>query len=337
MALDLSTEYLGLRLSHPLVPGAGPLSEDLDLVRRLVDAGAPAIVMSSLFEEQLVREQTATWRQTQVHANLSGEATSFFPDHGIPALGPEAYLDRVRRLKAAVRVPVIASLNGTSAGGWLECGRRIEEAGADALELNVYAVPDDPREDAAAIEERTLAMVAALKSALRIPLAVKLSPFYTSMAAFARRLDEAGADGLVLFNRVFQPEFDLEELEVRPALSLSTPAELPLRLRWIGLLSGRVRASLAVTGGVHGVEDAVRAIMAGAHAVQVVSALLLHGPEHLAELRAGLEAWLAEHEYASLAQARGSLSAQSCPDPEAYGRGNYMLSLKSWRLPPGWR
>jgi dihydroorotate dehydrogenase (fumarate) len=335
--MDLSTEYLGLRLPHPLVPGAGPLSEDLDLVRRLEDAGAPAIVMSSLFEEQLVREQAAAWRQSDVNAHLSGEAASFFPDHAIPALGPEAYLDRIRRLKQAVRVPVIASLNGSSDGGWLACAKQIEEAGADALELNVYAVPVDPREDGAAIEERTLAMVRALKSELEIPLAVKLSPFYTAMAAFARRLDEAGADGLVLFNRVYQPEFDLDELEVRPALVLSNPSELPLRLRWVGLLSGRVRASLAVTGGVHDVLDVVRAVMAGAHAVQVVSALLMHGPEHLARLRMELAHWLEEHEYASLAQARGSLSAASCPDPEAYGRANYMLSLKSWRMPEGWR
>ncbi|HZM01183.1 MAG TPA: dihydroorotate dehydrogenase-like protein [Planctomycetota bacterium] len=335
--MDLSTDYLGLHLEHPLIPGAGPLSEDLDLVRRLEDAGAPAIVMSSLFEEQFVREQTATWRQTDRVGHITGEATSFFPEHGIPALGPEAYLERIARLKAAVRVPVIASLNGTTDGGWLECARRIEQAGADALELNVYALPDDPRQDAAAIEARTLSMVATLRGALTIPLAVKLSPFYTALADVARRLDEAGADGLVLFNRVYQPEFDLEELEVRPALQLSNPSELPLRLRWIGLLSGRVRASLAVTGGVHGVLDVVRAVAAGAHAVQVVSALLMHGPEHLARLRMELAHWLEEHEYASLAQARGSLSAANCPDPEAYGRANYMLSLKSWRLPPGWR
>jgi dihydroorotate dehydrogenase (fumarate) len=335
--MDLSTDYLGLRLPHPLVPGAGPLSEDLDLVRRLEDAGAPAIVMSSLFEEQLVREQTATWRQTSVHANLSGEAATFFPDHAIPAMGPEPYLDRIQALKRAVRVPVIASLNGVTDGGWLACARSIEQAGADALELNVFAVPQDPHEDAGSIEERTLAMVRALKRELRIPLAVKLSPFYTSMACMARRLDEAGADGLVLFNRVFQPDFDLEELEVKPGLQLSTPAELPLRLRWVGLISGRVRASLAVTGGVHAVEDVLRAVMAGAHVVQLVSALLVHGPDHLARLRTELSHWLEEHEYASLAQARGSLSAQSCPDPEAYGRANYMLSLKSWRLPAGWR
>ena len=335
--MDLSTEYLGLRLAHPLIPGAGPLSEDLDAVRRLEDAGAPAIVMSSLFEEQIVREQTATWRQTDVNSNLSGEAATFFPGHAIPAMGPEPYLERIQALKRAVRMPVIASLNGTTEGGWLSCARSIEAAGADALELNVFAVPQDPQEDAAAIEERTLAMVRALKAGLRIPLAVKLSPFYTSMASMARRLDEAGADGLVLFNRVFQPELDLEELEVKPGLQLSTPAELPLRLRWVGLLSGRVRASLAVTGGVHGAEDALRAVMAGAHAVQLVSALLMNGPEHLARLRDELARWLEEHEYASLAQARGSLSAASCPDPDAYGRANYMLSLKSWRLPAGWR
>jgi len=335
--MDLSTDYLGLRLSHPLIPGAGPLSEDLDLVRRLEDAGAPAIVMSSLFEEQFVREQTATWRQTNLFGNFSGEASSFFPEHAIPALGPEAYLDRIARLKRAVRVPVIASLNGTTDGGWLDCARRIEQAGADALELNVYALPHDPRQDAAAIEARTLSMVTTLRRELTIPLAVKLSPFYTALADVARRLDEAGVDGLVLFNRVYQPDFDLEELEVRPALQLSNPSELPLRLRWIGLLSGQVRASLAVTGGVHGVHDVVRSVMAGAHAVQVVSALLINGPGHLERLRMELAHWLEEHEDASLAQARGSLSAASCPDPEAYGRANYMLSLKSWRLPPGWR
>ncbi len=334
--MDLTTTWLGLKLAHPILPGASPLSEDLDTARALEDAGAPAIVMSSLFEEQLTQEQTSAFRQMDRHSHLSGEARSFFPEHSIPDLGPQEYLERIARLKAALGVPVIASLNGSTPGGWLDCARLIQQAGADALELNVYTLNADPECDAAASEARTLEMVSAVRAAVSLPIAVKLSPFYTAFANFARRLDDAGVDGLVIFNRLFQPEIDLEELQVRRQLHLSDSSELPLRLRWLALLSGEVRASLAVAGGVHTVEDAVRSVMAGAHAVQTVSSLLLRGPAHLTTLRDGLARWLSEHEYDSLRQAQGSLGARRCPDPDAYGRANYMLMLRSWRKPPGW-
>jgi dihydroorotate dehydrogenase (fumarate) len=328
--MDLTTSYLGFKLPHPLMPGASPLVDDLDTVKRLEDAGAAAIVMHSLFEEQIAREQVATFVHTERHGYSFGEALTYFPSPEKFALGPEEYLDQVRRIKGAVRVPVIASLNGSTLGGWLGYAREIEQAGADALELNVYALAGDPAEDAAAIEDRTVRMVQAVKRSVKIPVAVKLSPFYTSLAHFARRLDEAGVDGLVLFNRFYQPDVDPEGLNVERRLRLSDPSELPLRLRWLAILSGRLRASLAATGGVHSSLDALKAVMTGAHAVQVVSALLRHGPGHLRVLRQELSAWLEEHEYDSLRQAQGSLNLLACPDPGVYERANYMLLLQSW-------
>jgi dihydroorotate dehydrogenase (fumarate) len=329
--MDLSTTYLGFELPHPLIPGAGPMADDLDTVRRLEDAGAAAIVMRSLFEEQIAFEEAATFAVTEAHGYSHGEAGSYFPPPDAFALGPDEYLEQVRRLKAMVRVPVIGSLNGITPGGWLRYARLIEEAGADALELNVYAIETDATEDARTVEDRTIEMVREVCRSVRIPLAVKLSPFYTSFANFARRLDEAGSAGLVLFNRFWQPGIDVEELEVRRELQLSDSSELPLRLRWLAILSGNVRATLAVTGGVHTVLDVVQAVMAGAHGVQMVSALLHHGPEHLAVLRRELVQWLEEHEYGSLREMRGSMSMRSCPDPQAYERANYMLMLQSWR------
>jgi dihydroorotate dehydrogenase (fumarate) len=329
--MDLSTTYLGFALPHPLMPGASPMVDDLDTVRRLEDAGAAAIVMHSLFEEQIVQEQVTTFAHAEAHADSFGEALSYFPSPDAFALGPDDYLEQVRRIKEAVRVPVIGSLNGVSLGGWLEYARLIEQAGADALELNVYMVAADPGESAQAIEDRTVEMVRTVRGGVRIPLAVKLSPFYTALAHFARRLDEAGPAGLVLFNRFYQPGIDVEALEVRRELHLSDSSELPLRLRWLAILSGHVQASLAVTGGVHTVADVIQAVMAGAHAVQFVSALLRGGPERLAALRRELAAWLEEHEYTSLRQMQGSMSLRSCPDPAAYERGNYMFMLQSWR------
>jgi dihydroorotate dehydrogenase (fumarate) len=333
--MDLSTTYLGLELPHPLMPGAGPLADDLDTVRRLEDAGAAAIVVRSLFEEQIALEEATTFAVTEAHGNSHGEAGSYFPAPDAFALGPDEYLEQIRRIKGMVRVPVIGSLNGVTPGGWLHYARLIEQAGADALELNVYALATDPREDAATVEDRTIEMVREVRSSIRIPLAVKLSPFYTAFANFAHRLDAAGPAGLVLFNRFWQPGIDVEELEVRRELHLSDSSELPLRLRWLAILFGNVRASLAVTGGVHTVLDVIQAVMAGAHAVQMVSALLRHGPEHLAVLRRQLEQWLEEHEYASLREMRGSMSLRSCPDPQAYERANYMLMLQSWKTVNG--
>jgi dihydroorotate dehydrogenase (fumarate) len=328
--VDLSTTYLGLKLSHPLMPGASPLVDDLDNVRRLEDAGAAAIVMHSLFEEQINREEWFHYRATEMHRESFAEALSHFPRSESFTLGPDEYLEHIRRIKKAVSIPVIGSLNGTSPGGWLKYARSIEEAGADALELNIYTIAASPDESAETVENRAVEMLCLVKEAVRIPVAVKLSPFYTALGHFAHRLDEAGADGLILFNRFYQPDLDPENLVVMRTLALSTMSELPLRLRWLGLLAGRVRASLAVTGGVHSALDAVKALMAGADAVQVVSALLRRGPQHLAALRAELGAWLEGHEYDSLAQLKGSLSLHSCPDPQAYERANYMLTLQSW-------
>ena len=329
--MDLSTTYLGLELPHPFMPGASPLVDDLDTVKRLEDAGAAAIVMHSLFEEQIAREQVATFLHTESHGYSFAEALTYFPSPEAFALGPDEYLEHLRRIKAAVRCPVIASLNGTTLGGWLGYARLMEQAGADALELNVYSVSGDPEDDAHAVEDRTVKMVQAVKGAVKIPVAVKLSPFYTSFAHFAGRLDDAGANALVLFNRFYQPDVDVEELQVRRALHLSSSSELPLRLRWLAMLSGRLRASLAVTGGVHTATDAIQAVMTGAHAVQLVSALLRRGPEHLGRLRREAEQWMEEHEYHSLRQMQGSMNLQACPDPRVYERANYMLMLQSWR------
>ncbi len=329
--MDLSTTYMGLKLAHPLMPGASPLCDDLDGVRRLEDAGAAAITLRSLFEEQISREQMSTFMHTTPHGESFAEALSYFPSADGFVMGPDEYLEHLRKVKAAVKVPVIASLNGTSLGGWLRYAALMEQAGADALELNVYAINTDMEEDAATLEKRVLGMVRSIKGAVKLPVAVKLSPFYTSVAHFAKHLEEACADGLVLFNRFYQPDIDVEELQTVRNLVLSTSAELPLRLRWLAILSGRLRPSLAVSGGVHTHLDAVKAIMAGAHAVQVVSALLKNGPGYLKPLREELERWLVQHEYESLSQMCGSMSLRNSPDPAAYERGNYMMILQSWR------
>jgi dihydroorotate dehydrogenase (fumarate) len=329
--MDLTTTYLGLKLPHPLMPGASPLVDDLDTVRRLEDEGAAAIVMHSLFEEQIAREQVATFVHTESHGYSFAEALSYFPTPDAFALGPEEYLDQIRRIKEAVRCPVIASLNGYTHGGWLGYARLMEQAGADALELNVYQLATDPDEDARTIEDRAVEMVREVRTSVRIPVAVKLSPFYTALANFAHRLDDTGAAGLVLFNRFYQPDIDVEELQVRRGLYLSNSSELPLRLRWLAILSGKLRCSLAASGGVHSVTDTVQALMAGADAVQVVSALLKNGPTALGQLRKGLARWLEEHEYDSLHQLQGSMSLEACPDPRVYERANYMLTLQGWR------
>jgi dihydroorotate dehydrogenase (fumarate) len=328
--MNLSTAYLGFELPHPLMPGASPLVDDLDTVRLLEDAGAPMIVMHSLFEEQIVREELAVTRSIVTPQESYAEALTYFPEPKEFTLGPEDYLEHLRRVKAVVSVPVIGSLNGTTDGGWLEYARLIEQAGANGLELNLYELGADPTEPAEKVELRGLQVVRAVRESVRIPVAVKLSPFYSSLAHFARQIDGLGVDALVLFNRFYQPDLDVENLDVVRTVGLSHPGELLLRLRWLALLSGKVRAALAVTGGVHTALDAVKAVMAGAHAVQMVSALLRHGPLHLRRVRDDLARWLEEHEYESLAQMRGSLSLERCPDPRAYERANYMKILQSW-------
>jgi dihydroorotate dehydrogenase (fumarate) len=328
--MDLSTTYLGLRLSHPIVPGAGPLTGDLDTVRRLEDAGAAAIVMGSLFEETIVAEQMNAFHLTEAHGESFGEAMSYFPETDVFAQGPNEYLEKIQRLKAAVGVPVIASLNGVTLGGWTKFASRMESAGADALELNVYYPSTEPDETAQDVEERVVQVVRAVKAEVSIPLAVKISPFYSAPFHFARRLAEAGATGLVIFNRFYQPDIDLEALTVDRRLHLSVSHELLPRLHWLALLSGRIDASLAVTGGVHTPTDAIKAVMCGAHAVQMVSALLKDGLQRLTEARDGMAAWLEEHEYESLEQMQGSMSMLHCPNPMAYARANYMDVLHSW-------
>jgi dihydroorotate dehydrogenase (fumarate) len=287
--------------------------------------------MHSIFEEQITREQVATFVHTESHGQSFAEALTYFPSPEAFHLGPDEYLEHVRKVKQAVSVPVVGSINGYTMGGWLEYAKLIEQAGAAALELNVFSLGSNPQESGAQLELRTAQMVQAVRKAVRIPVAIKLSPYYTSLAHFASKLDEAGADGLVLFNRFYQPDIDIEELHVRRAIHLSTSAELPLRLTWLALLSPKVKASFAVSGGVHTVVDVIQSIMAGAHAVQLVSALLKRGPSHLATLRQELAQWLEEHEYHSLLQARGSMNLQACPDPQIYSRANYMLLLQSWR------
>jgi dihydroorotate dehydrogenase (fumarate) len=336
--MDLSTTYLGFELPHPIMPGASPLVDDLDTVRRLEDAGAAAIVMHSLFEEQVIEERLTRFR-LDLNEDSYAEAQTYFPggfgfdldvDQEI-ALGPDQYLEQIRRIKQAVAVPVIASLNGTTPGGWTEYARLIEQAGADALELNVYYVATNPFESATAVEDRLFEIVSSVRRMVTIPIAVKLSPFFTSVAHLATRLQMLGADGLVLFNRFYQPDLDLERLEAAPKLHLSDSSELLLRLRWLAILAGGVNVSLAVSGGVHTSHDALKSVMAGADAVQVVSALLRYGPAYLGVIREGMANWLEEHEYDSLRQLHRSMSLQRCPDPQAFERGNYVRILQSWR------
>ena len=328
---DLSTTYLGLKLAHPLIAGASPLTSDFDTVRRLEDAGAAAVVLPSLFEEQIEADEAGRAQHLDAHEEAHAEAMSYFPLADDFMIGPDRYLEHIRRLSESVAVPVIGSLNGTTAEGWLRYAGLIQEAGADALELNLYHIATDPFETGAAVDQRLLDVVRAVRSHVAIPIAVKLSPFFSSLANLALRLDDAGADGIVVFNRFYQPDIDAEELAVLPQLHLSTSTELLLRLHWLAILSGRVRASLAVTGGVHTAMDALKAIMTGAHGVQMVSALLRHGPEHLIGVRLELRRWLIEHEYTSLEQACGSMSLLRSPDPEAFERGNYMKILQTWR------
>jgi len=327
--MNLSTTYMGFELPHPLVPGASPMVDDLDLVRRLEDAGAPMIVMHSLFEEQIVREELSVTRSMEAANESYGEALSYLPRPEEFVLGPDEYLEQIRKLKAAVQMPVIASLNGTSEGGWLRYAKLIEQAGADGMELNLYDLITDLSETGQQVEERGLRVVRAVKESVRIPVAVKLSPFYSSITNYAYRLDQLGADALVLFNRFYHPHIDVEEL-VLQRVNESSPAELPLRLRWIGVLSGRIRASLAATGGVHSAIDAIRAVMAGAHVVQMVTSLYRRGPDYLGLVRDQMALWLESHEYDSLRQAQGSMSLLRCGDPSAYERANYMRILRSW-------
>jgi len=329
--MDLSTKYLGLTLAHPLMPGASPLTDTLDGCKRLEDAGAAALVLRSVFEEQITREELGTVHELVVDDASDAEALKHFPRPNEFAFAPDRYLEHLRQVKAAVGVPVIGSLNGTTRAGWLAYAQQIEQAGADALELNLYHVPTDPRESGVDVERRLLDAVRHLKWTVRIPVAVKLSPFFSSMSNLAVELDALRADGLILFNRFYQPDIDPEMLQAVPRLYLSSPDELLLRIRWLAILCGRVEASLAVTGGVHTGEDVLKAIMAGADVVQIVSALLERGIVYLTHLKRDLSHWLEAHEYDSLRQVHGRVSLMHTPNAEAFERGNYLSVLQHWR------
>lgn len=329
--MDLSTCYLGLKLPHPFIVGAGPMADSLDSARQVEDAGAAALVMRSLFEEQLDLEAMATFHATENHAEAHNEAQSYFAEPRGFVMGPDEYLERLRRLKEALSIPVVASLNGVTLGGWTRFATVLQEAGADALELNIYHVVTDRSESAGTVEDHAVEVVRELRSRLHIPLAVKLSPFYTALPHLADRLRKAGADGLVLFNRFFETDVDVEELELQSQLLLSHPRELLLRLRWLGILSSQAGApDLAVSGGVHAAQDAIKAVMCGASAVQMVSVLLREGARKLHRIRQEMEEWMEERHYSSLHQMKGSMNLEHCPDPSALARANYFRMLQTW-------
>lgn len=331
MPVELETSYLGLALKHPLIAGASPLVDYLDKVRELEDAGAAAIVMHSLFEEQVVRSADGADAHMHSHEEAFAEATSYFPSDLDFALGPDTYLDQIARIKEAVSIPLIGSLNGRTPGGWTDFADDIEAAGADALELNLYFQPTESETSAADIEDEAIGIVEAVCRRVSIPVAVKLSPFFTSLPHFVRRLAGAGAGTVVLFNRFYQPDIDIENLETVSKLRLSESEELLLRLRWLAILRDRLPVELSCSGGVHTAEDALKAVMAGADTVQLVSCLLRHGPGRIGEILRKMTLWLEEFEYDSIDEARGSMSHRQTPNPEAVERANYLKILQSWK------
>ena len=330
--MDLSTKYLGLNLRTPLVPSASPLSEELDIIRQMEDAGASAVVLYSLFEEQLRLDREELNHHLE-HGTFSfSESLTYFPEPEEFRLGPEEYLKHVSNAKAAVKIPIIASLNGSSVGGWTEYAKAIQQAGADALELNIYYIPTDMDLPSAQLEQTYLDILKAVKTVVTIPVAVKLSPFFTNFANMARRFDLAGADGLVLFNRFYQPDIELESLEIKPNILLSTPMAMRLPLRWIALLYGRIGSSLAATSGIHRATDVVKMLMAGADVTMLCSALIRHGVRQLTTIERDLVAWMEEHEYSSVTQLKGSLSQKNCPEPSAFERAQYMKAISQFPM-----
>jgi dihydroorotate dehydrogenase (fumarate) len=332
--MDLTTTYMGMTLKNPIVASASPLSESLDNIRRLEDAGASAVVMYSLFEEQITLESNLLDHYLSYGTESFAEALTYFPNMATYKVGPEEYLNRIRRAKAAVDIPIIGSLNGVSTGGWIKYAKKIEEAGADGLELNIYYIPTDVKMTSAEVEEMHLEIVRDVKASISIPIAVKLSPFFSAMANMAYRLVEVGADALVLFNRFYQPDLDLEKLEVVPTLVLSNSNELRLPLRWAAILYGRVQADLAITSGVHTYEDVLKCMMAGAKVSMIASEFLRNGIHRVGQILEDMTWWMEEHEYASVAQMQGSMSQKHVAEPAAFERANYMKTLQSWRPDP---
>jgi dihydroorotate dehydrogenase (fumarate) len=330
--IDFSTSYLGLELKGPLMVSSTPLSETVASVRRMEDAGAAAIVLTSLFEEQLDLESKALDDDLSRGTESFAESLGYLPDMSDYRMTQDVYLDHLRQVKAAVKIPIIGSLNGASAGGWVRYAKDIEHAGADAIELNTYALATDKRQTSAELEAQLLALVAAVTSAVKVPVAVKLSQSFTSVPNLVSRLQDVGARGVVLFNRFYQPDFDIESLEVKPTLHFSTPSELLPRLHWAAVLYGNVSIDVAVSGGVHSAEDVLKAIMAGANVAMMASALHIHGIEHIGRVLSDVQYWMERHEYTSLGEMRGCLSRRSVPDTSPFDRGNYIKTLSSYSL-----
>ena len=328
--MNLTTSYLGLKLRTPLVPSASPLSENIDNIRRMEDAGAPAMVFHSLFEEQVRRDHHDLQYYLDQGRDSYAEALSYSPEPAEFKVGPDAYLEHIAEAKAAVGIPIIGSLNGSTFGGWMKFAQEIEQAGADALELNIYSVPGNPNESAEEIETNCLAIIASVKAQLGIPVAVKLSPYFTNFTHFARRVDGIGVAALVLFNRFYQPDIELETLEISPNILLSTPMAMRLPMRWIAMLHGRIGANLAATSGIHRATDALKMLMAGADVTMLCSVLLRRGIDHLQVIERELRQWMEEHEYESVEQLKGSMSQKNCPDPAAFERAQYMRALATY-------
>lgn len=330
--MNLSTTYLGLKLRSPLVPSAAqPLTENVDNIKRMEDAGAAAVVLHSLFEEQLSLERREIFESMTQGTDSFAEALTYFPEPSEFHVGPEVYLQNIQKAKASVQIPIIASLNGSTAGGWVEYAQKIEKAGADAIELNIYWIPTDPSLTSIRIEDTYVDILRSVKEQVNIPVAVKLSPFFTNFANMARRLEAVGADGLTLFNRFYQPDMDLESLEVTPNILLSTPMAMRVPLRWIAILRDQVGLSLAATSGIHRATDALKMLMAGADVTMMCSALLRHGVKHITTVENEIRAWMEEHDYESIEQLKGSMSQKNCPDPAAFERAQYMRAVSSYR------
>lgn len=331
--MDLTTDYLGLKLRTPLVVSASPLSEDLDNLKRMEDAGASAVVLYSLFEEQLRHDRLELNQRLELGTESFAEALTYFPEPDEFRLGPEEYLKHIAAAKKATHIPIIASLNGSSVGGWTEYAKQIQEAGADALELNIYYIPTDLNLAGEVVEDTYINILRAVKAEVSIPVAVKLSPFFSNFANMAKRLDAAGANGLVLFNRFYQPDIELESLEVKPNILLSTPMAMRLPLRWIALLHGKLNASLAATSGIHRASDALKMLMVGADVTMLCSTIIRHGIPQIAMIERDLVDWLDEHEYESVSQLKGSLSQKNCAEPGAFERAQYMKALTGFAMP----
>jgi len=330
--IDFSTQYLGLKLNGPIVVSSTPLSEPIDNIRRMEDAGAAAVVLHSLFEEQLVLESKALDEDLTRGTESFAESLDFLPDQTNYRMTHEVYLEHIRSAKEAVKIPILASLNGVTAGGWIRFAKEMEQAGADAIELNTYALATDSSQTSAALEAQLLELVAAVTGAVKVPVSVKLSQSFTSIPYLVSKLEENGARGVVLFNRFYQPDFDIETLEVRPTLHFSTPSELLTRLHWAAILYGHMNSDLAISGGVHSADDVLKGIMAGAGITMMASALHIHGIEHIGRVLADMRYWLEKREYASLWETRGCLSRRSVPDTSAFDRGNYIKTLSSYSL-----